>query len=134
MKGFMEPSNHIVHKAIESVLIDWKQICRNHYLLDENTFLNKMHNHILFLDAHLNTLVKTKKIHDLLFHLLHTPGGAPIVIQKSISECAKEFSNTHPYDTLFYHYLKKSLTSSNEEDNFLFTSLLILDEELKNLS
>ncbi len=128
----MEDSMQNVHDDILKVLYDWKQICQNHHLLDRSDFLNKMHNHILLLDDHLAKLNENNPIYKLLIHVLHTPGGAPIVTKDSLSDCAKDYSAEHSSKSTFYQYLKKSLISSNEHENFLFVSLSILDEKLQS--
>ncbi len=122
---------NIVHLDIKAVLSDWKAVCRNHKLLEMNQFLEKMQNHILLLDTHCEGLTKQKQIHSLLVHVLHTPPGAPIAIEKPLADCAKEFQPKNVKESLFYQYLQRSLISSDENNNYLFNSLLLLDEKLE---
>ncbi len=127
----MENIINIIHLDIKAVLSDWKAVCQNHKLLEMNQFLEKMQNHILLLDTHCEGLTKKKQIHSLLVHVLHTPPGAPIAIEKPLADCAKEYQSKSSKDSLFYQYLKRSLTSCDENDNYLFNSLLLLDEKLE---
>ena len=113
-----------IHEDIQTILADWEGICNSPELLEEESFLEGMRNHILTLDAHLPKLSKNSEEYALLHHLLHTPPGAPVVSSMTLFECAKA------KDSSFYHYLFKLLVSSRGNQNFLFQSLQILDKKV----
>ena len=120
-----------VYADVKSLLEDWRQVCRKHELLEQKDFLGNMKDHILALDEHTEKLSSHKKIHDLLFHILHTPGGAPVVMEESLFSSAKQFTIGDAGHSSLHKFLEKSLTSSNEHDNYLFNSISILEEQLK---
>lgn len=126
----MDPSISKIHEDIRDILYDWKSVCNNHSLLTNESFLEKMHTHILLLEEHSLFLKEHKHIHDLIEHILHTPSGAPSVSSKTLYECAKDFIPSQKKDSSLYHYLSKSLSSSDENSNFLFNSLAMLDEQI----
>ena len=119
-----------IHEDIRDILHDWKAVCNNHLLLKDGVFLEKMHMHIILLEEHSLFLKEYKHIYELLDHILHTPGGAPFVSDKTLFDCARSYKRAQKEDSDLYHYLDKSLTSSEETSNFLFNSLAILDEKI----
>ena len=120
-----------IFKDIERILKDWKLICKDHSLLERFDFLEKMHAHILTLDGHSERFKKDKKLHDFIFHILHTPAGAPNVTKETLYESSKNFPHQNAKESSFHLFLKKSLSSSNESDNYLFNCLSIVKNELK---
>ena len=126
----MSKTTENLHKDITLLLKDWKEVCKDHQLVTKPSFLKKMRGHILLLNTHSSSYKKNKKIYHLLKHILHTPMGAPIVLEQSLYECAKTYTSNKSKETSLQEYLSKSLSSSKEKDNFLFISLSILDEEL----
>lgn len=121
-----------IQSDLKNILNDWKEICKNHSLLDKDFFLEKIHNHILKLEKHNKKLNKNEKIKKLLTHILHTPQGAPVASSETLYTCAKAFANSSGKNSSLYKFLKKSLTSSNAYDNFLFSSLSFIGEELED--
>jgi hypothetical protein len=123
-----------IFKDIQRILKDWKQICKDHSLLERVDFLEKMHAHILTLETHSQQFKKDKTLHALIFHILHTPSGAPNVTKETLYESSKSFCREKAKESSFHLFLQKSLNSSNEEDNYLFNCLSIVKNELKKVA
>lgn len=117
-----------IHEDLLSLLNDWQAICIDRILLEEGSFVEKVKDHILLLDKHCKDLKSHQHLHDLIYHVLHTPSGAPVVSDGTILDLARDEKNSS-----LYNYLNKSLDNSKKE-NFLFASLYILDEKLKEVS
>ncbi|MCH9621508.1 MAG: hypothetical protein S4CHLAM20_09300 [Chlamydiia bacterium] len=116
-----------IHTDLKSLLRDWDQVCSDNALTEKAEFIEKVKEHILLLDRHSEELKEHKTLHDLIYHILHTPAGAPMVFKESLLECAQKESN------VLHDYLIKSLNSSDQKTNFLFNSLSILNDQLQKL-
>lgn len=125
----MEEKYSKIHEDVQNILYDWADICKDPSLLEE-AFLQKMQGHILRLNKHLPTLKGDKRLYSLFQHLLHTPPGAPIVCEKTLFQCAQEYASSEAKNSSLYHYLSRSLTTSEKQSNFLFNSLALLDSGL----
>ena len=128
----MDNAHKNIHVDIKQILSDWTEVCNNKNLLENEDFLDKMHSHILTLESHSHQLKKYAHIQHLIDHILHTPGGAPIVSNKTLFDCAMEYTGKDIKNSSFYQYLEKSLAASTKDTNFLFNSLAILDEKLES--
>lgn len=128
-----DQSKKIINDILE-IKMDWKKICSDHSLLEKGEFLNKVHAHILMLDKHNEHFKKEKTLYSLIFHILHTPIGAPNVTKDTLYDLAYHFSSKDPQNSSLHLFFKKTLNSSNENDNYLFNCLSIMEEKLKNVA